>query len=161
MQPLIQPMASLGFQQRMGNMVLKSTKFRFLRNLFHFWMTSCATLKSTRSFIHKYWKILKESKTTDTTKQTNMRTYISCSRSFAKAAFAIHKNAGSMLRSSLADVSKYGIFPLDAHHSFAFFSETCVEEVTNTFSCHRFPSGAARHPYHTTIATININFVSK
>jgi hypothetical protein len=30
---------------------------------------------------------------------------------------------------SLADVSKYGIFPFDAHNARAFFSETCTREI--------------------------------
>lgn len=51
-------------------------------------------------------------------------TNISSSGSFLRAFFAIHWNAASTLNPSFADVSKYGMFPFEAHHAFAFFSET-------------------------------------
>lgn len=51
-------------------------------------------------------------------------TYISSSGSFLKAFFAIHSKAASTLKPSFADVSKYGMFPFEAHHALAFFSET-------------------------------------
>ena len=51
---------------------------------------------------------------------------MSCSRSLARAALAIDKNAASTLTSSFAEVSKYGMLPLEAHQSLAFFSDTCT-----------------------------------
>jgi len=50
---------------------------------------------------------------------------MSWSCSCAKASLATHRKAVSTLWSSFAEVSKYGISPLEAHHSLAFFSETC------------------------------------
>jgi hypothetical protein len=50
--------------------------------------------------------------------------YSSSSGSFFRAFFTIHWKASSTFVPSLADVSKYGIFPFEAHHAFAFFSET-------------------------------------
>jgi hypothetical protein len=41
---------------------------------------------------------------------------------------AIHWKAASTLNPSFAEVSKYGIFPLEAHHALAFFSETCYQK---------------------------------
>lgn len=52
-------------------------------------------------------------------------THISSSGSFFRAFLAIHWKASSTLNPSFAEVSKYGIFPLEAHQAFAFFSETC------------------------------------
>lgn len=39
----------------------------------------------------------------------------------------MHWNAASTFRSSLAEVSKYGMFPFAVHQPFAFFSDTCGE----------------------------------
>jgi len=50
--------------------------------------------------------------------------YSSSSGSFFRAFFTIHWKASSTFVPSFADVSKYGMFPLEAHHAFAFFSET-------------------------------------
>jgi len=55
---------------------------------------------------------------------SNCSTYISSSGSFFSAFLAIHWKAASTLNPSLADVSKYGMFPFEAHHALAFFSET-------------------------------------
>lgn len=49
----------------------------------------------------------------------------------------MHWNASSTLIPSLADVSKYGIFPFDAHQARAFFSDTCTQELG---SVHMFSS---------------------
>lgn len=49
----------------------------------------------------------------------------SSSVSFFNALRAMHWKASSTLMSSFAEVSKYGIVPLDAHQVFAFFSVTC------------------------------------
>jgi len=43
---------------------------------------------------------------------------------------AIHWKAASTLNPSFAEVSKYGMFPLEAHHALAFFSETCNQKKT-------------------------------
>lgn len=56
-------------------------------------------------------------------------TYISSSGSFLSAFLAIHWKAASTLNPSFADVSKYGMFPLEAHHAFAFFSETYNQKI--------------------------------
>lgn len=50
---------------------------------------------------------------------------MSWSCSCSKASLAMHRKAVSTLWSSFAEVSKYGISPLEAHHSLAFFSGTC------------------------------------
>ena len=52
-------------------------------------------------------------------------TYISSSSPLFRAFLAMHWKASSTLIPSLAEVSKYGIFPFDAHQARAFFSETC------------------------------------
>ena len=59
---------------------------------------------------------------------TCLGTYNSSSSPLFRASFAMHWNASSTLMPSLADVSKYGIFPFDAHQARAFFSETCKQE---------------------------------
>lgn len=51
-------------------------------------------------------------------------TYISSSSPLFRAFLAMHWKASSTLIPSLAEVSKYGIFPFDAHQARAFFSET-------------------------------------
>lgn len=51
-------------------------------------------------------------------------TYSSSFGSFFRAFLAMHSKAASTLNPSFAEVSKYGIFPLEAHHAFAFFSDT-------------------------------------
>jgi hypothetical protein len=50
--------------------------------------------------------------------------YISSSSPLFRAFLAMHWKASSTLIPSLAEVSKYGIFPFDAHQARAFFSET-------------------------------------
>ena len=52
-------------------------------------------------------------------------THISSSDSFLSALRAIVWKAESTFRSSFADTSKYGMFPLPLHHCLAFFSVTC------------------------------------
>lgn len=44
--------------------------------------------------------------------------------SVASAISATLMNASSTLYSSFADVSKYGMFPFDSHHSLAVLSDT-------------------------------------
>lgn len=56
--------------------------------------------------------------------KVSLSTYISSSSPLFRAFFAMHWKASSTLIPSLADVSKYGIFPFDAHQALAFFSET-------------------------------------
>lgn len=61
-------------------------------------------------------------------------THISSSGSFLSAFLAIHWKASSTLNPSFAEVSKYGMFPLEAHHALAFFSETCNQKTKNHVS---------------------------
>lgn len=62
-------------------------------------------------------------------------TYMSWSCSCSKASLAMHRKASSTLWSSFAEVSKYGILPLEAHQSFAFFSGTCGMTVRKLQKC--------------------------
>lgn len=61
------------------------------------------------------------------------KTHISSSGSFLSAFLAIHWKAASTLNPSFAEVSKYGMFPLEAHHALAFFSETCNQKQKTIF----------------------------
>lgn len=65
---------------------------------------------------------------------SDIGTYNSSSSPLFRAFFAMHWNASSTLMPSLADVSKYGIFPFDAHQARAFFSDTCTQELVEFIS---------------------------
>lgn len=106
-------------------------------------------------------------------------TYTSSSGSFLSAFLAIHWNAASTLNPSFADVSKYGMFPFEAHHAFAFFSETYNASrkilMSKQFSRSIYPRSEKNNPhsgevnsnnhdksktaYHSTVSTINIDLV--
>lgn len=74
-------------------------------------------------------------------------TYISSSGSFFSAFLAIHWKASSTLKPSFAEVSKYGMFPLEAHQAFAFFSET-YSQKSKTTSTHYKKRTAAHTSYN-------------
>lgn len=54
---------------------------------------------------------------------------LSCLRSLERALCATPKKASSTLISSFAEVSWYGMFPFEPHHSMALLSETCTSEI--------------------------------
>lgn len=58
-------------------------------------------------------------------------THISSLSPLLRAFFAMSWKASSTLIPSFAEVSKYGIFPFEAHQARAFFSETC--SIRSTF----------------------------
>lgn len=98
------------------------------------------------------------------------RAYVSSSGSFLSAFVAIHWKAASTLVPSFAEVSQYGIFPFEAHHAFAFFLETYNHKAQTriNISCNVLRNNIIQHKrkanlvtYHSTIAAINIYFVTE
>lgn len=98
-------------------------------------------------------------------------TYISSSSPLLRAFLAMHWKASSTLMPSLAEVSKYGIFPFDAHQARAFFSETWSIKNNRKFQSSiirtgiirkegRIQNGNLGNTYNSTVSTINVNFIS-